>query len=100
MTTDRAPEGPAPAPDPQEIEARHAEYWRRTQRLTAMLMAVWFVVSFVLTWFARELSAWNFFGWPFSFYMSAQGALIIFVVIIWVYARRMERLDRQFSDTP
>lgn len=89
---------PDQSPAEGGLAARRAEYWRRTRGLTAILMGVWFVVSFVLTFFARELSAWNFFGWPLSFYMSAQGSLIIFVVIIWLYARRMDRLDRQFRD--
>ena len=39
----------------------------------------------------------NFFGWPFAFYMAAQGSLIIYVVIIWYYARYMNNLDREYD---
>ena len=46
--------------------------------------------------FARDLS-FNFFGWPFAFYMAAQGSLIIYVVIIWYYARYMNNLDREYD---
>jgi len=72
------------------------EYWRRNLRITAILLAVWFVVTFGVVFFARDLS-FNFFGWPFSFYMAAQGSLIIYVLIIWYYARYMNRLDREYG---
>ncbi|MFM1991492.1 MAG: hypothetical protein RJA99_4449 [Pseudomonadota bacterium] len=69
-------------------------YWRRTLRLTGVLLAVWFVVTFVVSWYARELS-FNFFGWPFSFYMGAQGSLLVYLLIVWLYARSMNALDRR-----
>lgn len=67
-------------------------YWRKTLRITTVLLIVWFLATFVISYFARELS-FNFFGWPFSFWMGAQGSLIIYVVIIWFYARYMNKLD-------
>jgi putative solute:sodium symporter small subunit len=72
----------------------HRRYWRRNLRMTALLMAVWFVVTFVAAFFARELS-FAFFGWPFSFWVGAQGALVVYVLIVWFYARTMDRLDRE-----
>ena len=72
----------------------HRRYWRRNLRLTAGLLAIWFVVTFVVAFFARELD-FRFFGWPFSFWVASQGALIVYVFIIWYYARRMDRLDRE-----
>jgi putative solute:sodium symporter small subunit len=79
-----------------QLTAKHREYWGKNLRITAILMFIWFVVTFVVAYYARELS-FNFFGWPFSFYMAAQGALIIYVVIIWYYARYMNRLDREYD---
>ena len=73
--------------------AARARHWRRTQRLTAGLLAVWFVVGFVVTWFARDLD-FPFFGWPFSFWVAAQGGIVVFVLLLVVYARRMKRNDR------
>jgi putative solute:sodium symporter small subunit len=70
-------------------------YWQKNLRLTAILLAIWFVVTFVMAYFARELSSITFFGWPLSFYMAAQGSLIVYVVIIAVYARTMNRLDQE-----
>jgi putative solute:sodium symporter small subunit len=84
----------ASAPDPAR-DAR-ARYWRRTLRLTAALLLVWFAVGFVVTWFARDLD-FAFFGWPFSFWVAAQGGVIVFVVLLAVYARRMARNDRRLA---
>ncbi len=75
---------------------KHREYWRRNLTLTMVLLVIWFVVTFGVGYFARELS-FSFFGWPFSFYMCAQGSLIVYVVLIWFYARRMRRLDEDYG---
>ncbi|MEW6164045.1 MAG: DUF4212 domain-containing protein [Pseudomonadota bacterium] len=75
---------------------RHREYWRRNLSLTATLLAIWFVATFVVSWFARELNEIVLVG-PLGFYMGAQGALIVYVLIIWYYARRMNRLDREYG---
>ena len=79
-----------------ELSARHQEYWRKNVRLTLILLSIWFVVTYVVGFFARDLS-FNFYGWPFSFYMGAQGSLIIYVIIIWFYARYMNRLDQEYG---
>ncbi len=79
-----------------QLTQKHRDYWQKNLRITAWLLAVWFVATFVVVFFARELS-FSFFGWPFSFYMAAQGALIVYMIIIWVYARYMNKLDQQYS---
>ena len=85
----------APAFDPlRDARARH---WRRTRRLTAGLLVVWFLVGFVVTWFARDLD-FPFFGWPFSFWVAAQGGMLVFVALLAVYAAGMARLDRRLAD--
>jgi len=60
--------------------------------MTAILLAIWFVVTVVVAYYARELD-FSFFGWPFSFWVAAQGALIVYVLIIGFYAWYMNRLD-------
>ena len=79
-----------------EMTARHREYWQKNLRITGILLAIWFVVTFVVGFFARELS-FNFFGWPFSFWMGAQGALVVYVAIIWYYAHYMNKLDQEYG---
>ena len=65
--------------------------------MTAILLVIWFVVTFVVSYYARELSAISLFGFPFGFYMGAQGTLVIYVFIIWFYVRYMNALDREFG---
>ncbi len=79
------------------LKAARARHWRRTRALTAALLGVWFLVGFVATWFARDLD-FPFFGWPFSFWVAAQGGIVLFVALLVVYARRMARIDRRLSD--
>jgi putative solute:sodium symporter small subunit len=78
----------------QQLSERHHEYWRKNLRITAILLAIWFVVTYVVAYFARDLN-FTFFGWPFSFWMASQGSLIVYVVIIWFYANYMNKLDQQ-----
>ena len=75
-----------------QLTNNHRQYWRKNLRITAILLAIWFVVTFVVSYYARELS-FNFFGWPFSFWMGAQGSLVIYVAIIGFYAWYMGKLD-------
>ena len=67
-------------------------YWRSNLRLIAGLLSIWFVVTFVVSYYARDLS-FSFFGWPFSFWMGAQGSLVVYCLIVWFYALYMARLD-------
>jgi putative solute:sodium symporter small subunit len=80
-----------------EISEKREAYWRKNLRLTAVLLAIWFVITFVVGWYARELNQIRFLGFPIGFYMGAQGSLIIYVVMIFYYARYMNRLDREFG---
>jgi putative solute:sodium symporter small subunit len=77
-----------------QLTESQRHYWQKNLRITGILLFIWFVVTFVMAYFARDLN-FNFFGWPFSFYMAAQGSLIVYVLIIWYYARTMNRLDQE-----
>ena len=78
-------------------EERRKEYWRRTLRITAILLSIWFLVTYVVIFFAVPLNQFTFLGFPFAFYMGAQGALAVYVAIIVFYAWYMNRLDREFG---
>ncbi len=86
------------------IDADHAaheairlqQYWLRVKRLTAWLLLAWALVSFGLTYFARDLN-FSFFGWPFSFWVASQGALLVFCLIVAFYAYAMRKLDEQYQ---
>ena len=80
-----------------ELTQRHHEYWRKNLVVTVILLLAWFVVTFVEAWYARELNNITFFGFPFGFYMSAQGSLAIYVIIIGIYAMYMKKLDKEYN---
>lgn len=80
-----------------QLTEKHHEYWQRNLRVTAILLFIWFVVTFVVGYFATELSGITVLGFPFPFYMGAQGSLIIYVAIIWYYAHYMNNLDIEYG---
>ena len=75
-----------------QLTEKHRQYWRKNLNITAILLAIWFFVTFVVGYFARDLN-FSFFGWPFSFWVGAQGALVVYVAIIGFYAWYMNKLD-------
>jgi putative solute:sodium symporter small subunit len=79
------------------LTAKHHEYWRKNLVVTGLLLAVWFVVTFVEAWFARDLNTATFLGFPIGFYMSAQGSLAIDVIIIGIYAYVMGKMDKEYG---
>jgi putative solute:sodium symporter small subunit len=78
--------------------ASRLTHWQRVRRLTAVLLLVWFGVTFGVIFFARELSAFTLLGWPVSFYMAAQGTILIYLAIVAIYAWRMHRLDQTMDE--
>lgn len=80
-----------------QVSERTRTYWRRNLVITAVLLSIWFVVTYVMAWFAPQLNQLRFFGFPVGYYMAAQGSLVIYVLIIAFYAWRMNRLDREYG---
>lgn len=79
-----------------QLTEKHREYWGKNLKITGILLFLWFFVTFVLGFFARDMT-FSFFGWPFSFWVAAQGALIVYCLIIWYYARYMNNLDKEYG---
>ena len=79
-----------------QLTEKHKQYWNINLKMSAFLLSIWFVSTFVMGWYARELNEFTFIG-PLGFYMSAQGSLIIYVAIIWYYAHYMNNLDKEYG---
>ncbi|UOD31552.1 DUF4212 domain-containing protein [Massilia violaceinigra] len=77
------------------VAARRA-HWRRTRRITAILLLAWLATGFCTVFFARELAAWSLAGWPLPFYLAAQGASLVYLAILGAYVLAMRRADRRF----
>jgi putative solute:sodium symporter small subunit len=71
----------------------HRAYWRFNVALIAVLMALGFAVSFGLPLMAARLAGLRFAGFPLPFYFGAQGAIIVYVVLIVVYIVLMQFAD-------
>jgi len=71
-------------------------YWRKNLTLIAVLLAIWFTVSFGFAIFLAEpLDGLRVGRLPMGFWWAQQGSMFVFVALIFVYARRMDRLDRE-----
>ena len=79
-------------------ENNNNKYWRANITLMLGLLFVWFMVSFVCGILMLDyLNQFQFFGYKLGFWFSQQGSIYFFVVLIFVYAWRMNVLDRQFG---
>ena len=79
-----------------QLTDSHKQYWQKNMRITGLLLFIWFVVTYVVSFMARDLS-FTFFGWPFSFWMGAQGSLVVYVLLIAYYAHYMNNLDKEYE---
>jgi putative solute:sodium symporter small subunit len=77
--------------------AEHEKHSRKALILKASLLAVWATVSFVCCFFARDLQ-FMVAGWPFNYWMAAQGAVLVFIVILAFYAWAMNRMADSDTD--
>ena len=75
--------------------ARLEEHWRRTRSLMWLTLAIWFFFSFVIHFFVVPLNNIVIAGFPLGFYMAAQGSLIVFVVLIFWFASRQNKIDEE-----
>ena len=74
------------------------EYWQKNLRLLAILLAVWFFVSYGCgIIFADYLNNFRLGGYKLGFWFAQQGAIYVFIIIIFVYVNRMNKLDKEFG---
>lgn len=71
----------------------HAGYWEKTRRLMFIMLGLWIFFSFIIHMFVASLNEIVILGFPLGFYMAAQGSLIAFVLMLFVFARAQDRID-------
>ena len=84
--------------DVMTAEARAKAYWRENVKLLLILLSIWFAVSFgagVL--FVDALNSIRIGGFKLGFWFAQQGSIIVFVILIFVYAARMKAVDKRYS---
>jgi putative solute:sodium symporter small subunit len=81
---------------PEQKDA--SQYWKKNLRYLAILLTIWFAVSFgagIL--FKDVLDAFQIGGFPLGFWFAQQGSIYVFVALIFVYVRLMNKLDKEHN---
>ncbi len=77
---------------------KRAEYWKRNIRTVLGLLAIWFVVSYVFGILAVDaLNTIKLGGFKLGFWFAQQGSIYTFVILIFVYVRLMNKLDKEYE---
>ena len=74
-------------------------HWNKTTRLMLTHLALWVFFGYIVHMFVVPLNAIKvpILGFPLGFYMAAQGSLIVFVVMLFLFARQQDKIDREFG---
>ena len=87
-----------------ECEARteamrdHKGYWRKNLRLLTILLSIWFIASFGFGILLVDvLNTMRIGGFKLGFWFAQQGSIYVFIALIFIYVRRMNRLDKEYD---
>ncbi|MEN3028466.1 MAG: DUF4212 domain-containing protein [Aquificaceae bacterium] len=72
-------------------------YWRENRSLMFLVLLIWALVSYGAALISGFLNKIVIFGFPLGYYMGAQGALIVFLLLIILYAKSMDKVDRKYG---
>lgn len=78
---------------PQDPRAQQRQYWRGVVRWTWLGLAGWLLVTCAVSWFAGTFNRWTVAGAPAGFWLAAQGAIVVYLIIIVVHGWIMDRLE-------
>lgn len=74
------------------------KYWKKNLRYLAILLSIWFLVSFVFgILLVEELNTIRLGGFKLGFWFAQQGSIYVFVILIFVYIKLMNKLDKEFG---
>jgi putative solute:sodium symporter small subunit len=84
---------------PAQTSANDEAHWKKTTNLMLIHLGIWFFFGFIIHMFVNQLNKIivPVLGFPLGFYMAAQGALIVFVVQLFLFAKQQDRIDREFG---
>jgi putative solute:sodium symporter small subunit len=88
-----------PMADTTTLKQKEEAHWAKTSRLMLTHLGVWFFFGFVIHMFVVPLNKIiiPILGFPLGFYMAAQGSLIVFVVMLFLFAKQQDKIDREFG---
>jgi putative solute:sodium symporter small subunit len=77
---------------------KHKKYWKKNLKYLTILLSIWFLVSFVFgILLVDELNTIKFGGFKLGFWFAQQGSIYVFLILIFVYIRLMNSLDKEFG---
>ena len=87
-----------PAQDTQQQQTAGANaYWRENIKVISILLSIWAISGLLLSIvFVEPLNNFKIGGYPFGFWMAQQGTIYVFIVLVYVYARWMEKIDSRY----
>ena len=78
--------------------SKQAQHWEKTRGLLMVTLAIWFVFSIGIFLFGAEMNSMTGpFGYPLTYWFTCQGSLGIFVILIFWFANRQEKIDEEFG---
>lgn len=83
---------------PLDKNANATAYWKENIRYLAILLTIWFAVSYgagIL--FKESLDTFRLGGFKLGFWFAQQGSIYVFVILIFVYVRLMNKLDKKYG---
>lgn len=80
-------------------ESKEVLHWRKTTRLMLTHLGIWLFFGYIIHMFVHTLNQYTIpvLGFPLGFYMASQGSLIVFVLILFIFAKQQNKIDREFG---
>jgi len=69
------------------------KHWEKSKNHMIVTLVIWFFFSTVIFMFGAEINSMSFLGYPLAYYMTAQGSLLAFVLLIFWFANKQEKID-------
>ena len=82
-----------------DTQANQEAHWRKTTNLMLVHLGIWFFFGYIIHMFVKPLNTIiiPILGFPLGFYMAAHGSLIVFVVMLFMFARQQNKIDRDYG---
>lgn len=80
------------------MSQQRTKHWQWARALTLTLLLVWLLTTLIVIVFARQLASITIAGWPLHYYLASQGATLVYLAIVGIYAWVMQRIDTLTDD--
>lgn len=81
-----------------QSEPTKSTYWQDNLKLVVYLLTIWFLVSYIFgIIFVEDLNQFQFAGFKLGFWFAQQGAMYVFVGLIFIYANKADKLDKKYD---